>query len=171
MLPVSLSYMPNTLDAKSRNMVRKSQKLNYVFKAFKYNDYLEDIYEVNISKSVRQGRPMTAGYLTPPPAIGYVDKLCYKHQYMWFGMFDQNDTLRSYCALALVNEIAIINTIIGHGEYLPDGIMNGLIHGMVMYCLTTPVEYMNYLTLEDCGPGLRRFKESVGFESMRVSFV
>jgi hypothetical protein len=162
-------YFEN-LTAKSKNMVRKARKRGYVYHGFDYNNYLQDIYEINTSKSVRQGKPMTSSYTIYPTPIHSKYQGCDNHTYFWAGGF-KDGKMYAYCAVAVVNELAIINTILGHADALTDGIMNGLINYLVQVCrVVYGVKYLNYLTMENSSESLQAFKRHVGFESYTVSF-
>jgi hypothetical protein len=171
LLPVTSDYVENTLDRKSRAMIRKARQY-YYYQVFNYNYHIEEIYRINTSIDRRQGKAMTAAYLTRPKAIARLDKLCgTKHRYVFIGGFDAEGKLKAYCALAIVGEIAILNTIIGHYDELTYGIMNGLIDYLVSYCYsTTGCRYLNYLDMINCTTGLRNFKSSVGFQSIKEEF-
>jgi hypothetical protein len=172
MLDIAPNYRKETLDAKSRNMVVKSKR-HFYYQVFQYNYHLEDIYKINTSMPERQGKPMTTAYLTRPVPIGQPYNLCIsQHRYVHIGGFTEVGELKGYCALAIVGQIAIINTILGHCDSLTYGVMNGLIDYITSYLKTTTgVKYLNYLDLTNCGPGLKKFKQSVGFKSVCVNFV
>lgn len=160
----------NGLDRGSRYMIRKVIDRGYVFHEFNYNDHLQDIYEINTSKAERQGKKMTESYLTYPMAISRELERCETHRYLRIGGF-RGGKMYAYCAVAVLNELAILNTIIGHADALTDGIMNGLINHLAEMCASMPnVKYLNYLTMESSGDSLQAFKRSVGFESYQVSF-
>ena len=66
----------------------------------------------------------------------------------------------------LVNELAVIDQILGHADALPHGVMNGLVRELVEVALGPGcVRAINYLTLRSSTPTLDRFKRSVGFEA------
>ena len=170
MLPITSDYMQQTLDAKSRNMVRKASK-HYYYHKFSYNNRLIDIYDMNTSTPHRQGKAMTAAYTTKPKPTSEWDLCGLRHRHIFLGGFNSEGRLRAYCNLAVVGDIAIINQILGHVDDLGDGIMNGLIHYIVDFlCKWTRVTHLNYLDLVSCSVGLARFKCSVGFEPNEVYF-
>lgn len=161
----------NHLNRKSRQMITKSQRRGYTYRRFNYNDYLQDIYEINTSKEERQNKPMAEGYLEYPTPISSEFHRCDTHKYLRVGGF-KDSKMYAYCAVAFVNELAILNTIIGHADALTDGVMNGLIDYLVRICDDGGrVKYLNYLTMESSGESLQAFKRSVGFESYEVRFV
>lgn len=163
-------YFTETLDAKSRNMVRKCERQGFTFESFNYNSYLNQIYKINTSREIRQGKPMSESYKTPPRPISRRERLCNIHQHIWIGGFKENELL-AYCSLIVLNEIAIINTILGHDKALTYGIMNGLIQSLVWTSYRTGAKYLNYLDLINCTDSMHKFKTSVGFEPHVVHFV
>lgn len=170
MLPLEGDYMDKTLDAKSRNMVRKANKY-YYYTTFNYNSRLNEIYEINTSTPHRQGKPMTVAYTSRPQPSSQWDLCNSIHRYTFIGGFNEDGVLRAYCALAILGDIAIINQILGHVDHLPNGIMNGLMAYMVAYLQrSTKCTYINYLDLTSCSVGLAKFKLSVGFEPLVVTF-
>ena len=152
-------------------MVKKANRFFY-YQTFNYNHHLEEIFAINTSTPHRQGKPMSLTYLTRPEPIRIPYKLCNtQHRYVFIGGFDDEHTLKAYCALAIVGEIAILNTIIGHCDSLSHGVMNGLISHLNTYLhSTTGVRYLNYLDLINCLDGLASFKRSVGFRPVQVHF-
>jgi len=169
LIKIKNDYFKN-LDRKSRQMITKAQRRGYTYREFNYNDYLQDMYEINTSKAERQNKPMTESYLEYPTPIGPELQRCDTHKYFRVGGFKESK-MYAYCAIAFVNELAILNTIIGHADALTDGVMNGLIDYLVMICENEGIRYLNYLTIENSGESLQAFKRSVGFESYEVRFV
>jgi hypothetical protein len=150
------------IGAKSRNMLRKAVRHGYTFEPFDRNDQLDAIYAINRSKPVRSGGAMRRAYLERPAPLTRQD-LCGRHGLESVGMF-VGPTLVAYAHLVGVNQLVIINTILGHADHLPNGVMNALIAATVdgLNRNAPYVRYLNYTTLT--GPeGLTRFKESVGF--------
>lgn len=168
---VTPNYTRTVLNDKSRNMVRKAGRHFHFFK-FDYNQHLDDMFDINISKRVRQGSRMTESYTERPTPIMVQDLLCKSvHADLWFGAFDAESKLRAYTNVAVIGEVAIINRILGHGDFLTFGVMNGLIAALVALLVdNTAVRWLNYLDLESCREGLRKFKESVGFRTHQVCF-
>lgn len=167
MLHVTQDYVP-LLDSKSRNMLRKARREGYTYREFVWNDYLDDVFDINTSKPERSGGAMTANYMRrPSPSNNVVE--CDKHYTAYIGGFKRG-RLRAYCVLAVVNELAVVNQILGHADALADGVMNGLVKGLNDYCMgqASSVRYINYLSIESSPEGLARFKRSVGFTSAYV---
>jgi hypothetical protein len=150
------------LGAKGRNMVRKADRL-YEFRPFKFNTWLMHVEEINRSKPVRQGIPMQ-GWYTEPIKAQVPLKLCGLHSDLWVGGFERDGgRLRGYAHVEVLNDLAIINSILGHAE--APAVVNGLIAHMVE---GLGVGWINYLHPEGRTPTLGDFKRRVGFRPMRV---
>ncbi|MFI5013588.1 MAG: hypothetical protein ACHQAY_14705 [Hyphomicrobiales bacterium] len=158
------------IGAKGRNMVRKAEKLGYNFAQFPWNDRIDDIFAVNTSMSHRGGKEMTAGYRQRPPTIGS-SAFCELQLRKYYGAF-KDGRLYAYIVLVVFGHFATINTILGHGDHLKDGIMNGLIDFLARDLVRDgKVRYVNYLTLKGGREGLDSFKRRVGFEERQTIFL
>ncbi len=174
--PLAILELPSThedyldlIGPKSRNMIRKAARSGYMFRRFEWNDRLDDIYQINTSMTARQGRPMTDTYTRRPEDRAY-DQSDYSrsHQIRNYGGF-KGGHLVAYCCLHFCGDLAIINQILGHGDHLPFGVMNGLVDFMVQDCLReTSAKYVNYLTMRSATSGLSSFKKHVGFRDRVV---
>jgi hypothetical protein len=154
---------------KSRNMVRKAEKQGYNFALFKWDDHLDDIFEINTSMEERGGKPMTERYRSRP-APSSSDPYCAEQQYRYYGAF--KDQLYAYLVLVVCGHFGIVNTILGHGEHLRAGIMNGLLNFVVRDLASSGhVRYVNYLTLRSGRQTLESFKRHVGFEERTAVFL
>lgn len=161
----------DVVNAKTRNMVRKAVKLGYHTGQLYYNDNLKEMYEINTSSIERQGRPMTSSYFEELAPIGEVTKSCESHKQIYYGVFRKDFKLVAYCWLAICSDIAIINRILGHADYLKDGIMNLLIAGLVHHAQNHGISYINYRTMTSSTEGLEKFKKHVGFKSVRIEVI
>jgi hypothetical protein len=159
------------IGCKSRNMLTKCHKNGYFGHIINFNDYLKDIYEANTSKEIRQGIPMTEWYKKMPSAQNIrQEDYCELHHIKHYGVLKENK-LFAWCEINFMNELAIVNSIIGHGYHLKFGIMNEMISFVVKDCFENhkQVKYINYLNLA-CGAGLSLFKKSVGFRELECNF-
>jgi hypothetical protein len=167
-VPTSMAEYMDAIGPKPRNMIRKAHRYGYSYRPFDYNEYSEDVFAINTSKPVRVGGPMKQHYLTPPrPYIA--QELCKEHCVAFLGGF-RGDVLRAYVRLEVLNELAIINQFIGHGESLRDGVMNGLVHHIVDWCIAAgrvcAINYLGHASEES----LARFKRSTGFRGRATAF-
>lgn len=155
---------------KGRNMVRKAERAGYTFERFRWNDRLDDIYAVNTSMDERGGKPMSASYRERPSSIGS-EAFCAEHGRRYYGAF-KDGTLFAYLVLVVFGHFAVVNTILGHGDHLKDGIMNGLIDFLARdLAAEGRVRYVNYLTLRGGRESLDSFKKRVGFAERQAVFL
>lgn len=153
--------------AKTRNMVTRALRREYDARPFVYNEHLHAIHEINVSMPERQGQPMSAGYLVKPtPSSPF--PLCGRHTVEYVGVFDRSGDLRAYCQLYICGELAIINRILGHGDYLKDGVMNLLVCYLVGFANGCGAKALNYLTMSGGRSGINAFKRHAGFRPMTV---
>jgi hypothetical protein len=170
---VSVLILPDNIEtgwwdlASSRELrkkVNRARRMGYEFAPFAYNDYLDDIYEINISKTERQGRPMDRGYLTrPQPRDHQPAQPCPRHGIGHFGVFNDGK-LYAYQRVLQIGEVALSRTILGHGDHLRDGIMFLLLfevarwhqeHYRTAYCC--------YHLADSGSEGLQQFKQTMGY--------
>lgn len=168
--PMALLRVPATheeysgrLAGKVRNKIRKAAKEGYEFSEFIWNDYLDDIYEVNLSKESRQGGSMHGWYARPvEPRYRTEHEMRYLKYY---GMF-RDGRLRAYAHLVLCGDFAYPKHIIGHAQHLTYGVMNGLISGLVNeYAGNPEMRWLNYGILPSAYTSLEVFKMHAGFEA------
>jgi hypothetical protein len=144
---------------------RKALSKGYTFANIDRNRYIDDIYEVNSSRETRQGRQMHPAYFEKPTE--YIDE----PDWLYCGVVNSDGKLVAYLNLQIANEVAVVRTLLGHGEFLNDGIMYLLLteaarqiyeHGWCRY-----VMYDMYFGSSE---GLRLFKEKLGFKPYRVTW-
>ena len=147
---------------KGRNMIRKAEKAGYTFREFAWDEHLADIHAVNMSKPERGGRPMDASYVNFPERA--VPGHCVLQDRRYFGAFI-GETLVAYIVLVVWDDFSTILRILGHGEHLHEGIMNGLMDFLARTLSTEArVKYVNYLTLRGSRDSLDSFKKRLGFD-------
>lgn len=145
---------------------RRCSKLSYSVREFDPNEYINDIYAIHTSSKIRQGREMDASYLEK------MYEWPNDSQNSWFGVFDSSGQLVGYIWLVFLNELALVNRILGHENHLKSNIM---------YYLTTEVvsseirkglrKYMMYDTFGTVKNGLVLFKRRIGFKPTTINFV
>jgi len=150
-----------------RNKRKRAQKLGYVFRSIKSAEYREDILAVHHSTVIRNGREMDQDYMDAEKVDQYLDK----HP-NFYGIFDPEGHLRAYCHAELLGEICVICRIMGHADYLNDGIMYLLVSELVRdISLNQPgMKYLMYDTMLGATPGLRHFKDRAGFLPYKVKW-
>jgi len=166
--PIAVIKQPNNIDeylkligAKSRNMNKKAQKNGIECKEFNWNDNLDDIYNINISSQVRQGRQMDKAYQEYPQKVK--DQKRDDFDIVFIGAF-KDDILVGYYELYIYGNFIMTNRILGHKEYLKYGIMNLMVKYCVEYMIKNNIKYLNYLTMQNRqNNSLSAFKYRVGF--------
>lgn len=147
---------------------RRSKKMQYEWNLFDPNEFIDDIHRIHTSKTERQGRTMDADYLT---------KVTYwpsDEQNQWIGVFNQDGNLVSYVWLVLLNELVLVNRILGDGNYLKDNIMYLNVLGAIEFIYNQPMVGNRYLMYDTFGRkqnGLVLFKKRIGFKPYTVKFI
>lgn len=158
------------LGDKGRNMVRKAEKLGYQFGRFSWNERLDDMFEINTSMDQRGGVSMSASYRERPSPTTDAP-FCAQRGRRFYGAF-KDGKMVGYIVLVVFRHFAAINTILGHGDHLKAGIMNGLVNFMVSdLSAEGSVRYVNYLTLSGGRESLDGFKRRVGFDEFQGIFL
>ncbi len=154
--------VPNS--ALMRRKVRHAVKLGYEFAPFEFDDYLDDVYEINRSKDERQGRPMTEAYRDRPKIRGRSpEQPCRRHRNGWFGVF-RDGKLFAYTNVPQCGEMMLFSMILGHGDHMDDGIMYLLIcEAVKLHQARSGTSYAVYYLMDSGTEGLRFFKRKMGF--------
>jgi hypothetical protein len=172
--PMALLGVPSTheeyikgVKRETRRAILLSQKQGYEFKEFAWNEYLDDIYEINTSKEIRQAVPMHGWYREPvQPRYHSADELQYLKYY---GAF-KNEKLYAYFHFCLCGDVAVGKHFIGHAQHLRDGIMNGLISWTVKQCVcNSQIRWINYGSWDRKG-SLNAFKQHAGCQGYAILF-
>ena len=148
---------------------RKALKRGYRFVEIDRNDFIDDIYEINTSAPVRQGKEMTQHYLQKPS--NYIEQ----PNYRYFGVIDKEGKLRSYCNIAFYGEFSLIVSLLGHKNHLNDGIMYLMLTEVIKLMFDSYVQkgykYIMYDTFIGATEGLKNFKKKLGFHPYRVKWI
>lgn len=130
--------------------------------------HLEEILAINRSAAERQGRPMPASYLE-------LDDLrrSFSVAPRVFGVLDRGGALRAYLDLRVCGEVAILGRLLGHAEVLDEGVMyllvsEGVREASELRAADGSPRWLMYDTWYGGLPGIRYFKERLGFAPYRV---
>jgi hypothetical protein len=167
LLDLSKDYWNTVLTSKERNMIRKARLATIQVETIEYDDYLDDIYEINTSSLIRQGRPMKSTYLAYPKPSTENNTVCDKHWSQYIGAF-LDSKLIAYVGLLCHKDVVLISQILGHAKYLKTGVMNLVLYHAVEYSTAYKVKFgFPKIAMYDFWrsglDGLRRFKKSMGF--------
>jgi len=147
----------------ARRRVGRAERLGYGFGLFEADERRAELLEIHSSIPERQGRPMDPEYLDPQavyetgPHIEYAGVM-------------RDDVVVAYSRLQYAGDIAGMMRVMGHGADLDNGVMFLLVAGIVGHVKAQHPEtrYVFYDTFFGAGPGLRTFKERLGFTPHHV---
>jgi hypothetical protein len=147
---------------------RKATKREYVFKEIDRNDYINDIYDINTSAIMRQGRIMSSGY--QELQTSYVNEANYKY----FAILNKGGVVVAYCNIGFYGEFALVVTLLGHKKYLNDGVMYLMMIELNKLMFNEYKEkgykYIMYDTFFGASDGLKKFKEKLGYKTYKVKW-
>lgn len=151
-----------------RTARNKSIKNGYTFREISVKDHVDGILEINLSKNERQGHEMTRDYFDKEKIVSQAEgKQC-------FGVFDKEGQILAYCYLIEAGDFIIISRLLGHADYLKEGVMFFMIGECVKLWLETDrwkdVEYFFYDTWFGALKGLKKFKQDLGFVPCKVKY-
>ncbi len=173
---VALCVLPKDFDtyfmmveAAARRNYKKALRNKYTFDRIKFNDHLADIQEVVRSTKVRQGKEFAAWEVKPcqdPPSRTDI------HDYPYFGVLREGK-LVAYAGCFVAGEVCLLEQILGHAQYLEDGVVPMLVIGVAKYLMThyPSVKYYVYGTFFGATTTMRRFKRKFGFVPHRVEWL
>jgi hypothetical protein len=137
--------------------INRARKLGYYVKPFPFSLHVADIYDIHQSKPIRNGRPLTGEYYLATveqmgglPHQKYVlqEPKCPVHNWQYWGVFVEvdghkqgdvlvNEKLVGYIRLRQQGNSAWYDKILGHGDYLKDGVMYLLHYEILRFFIET----------------------------------
>lgn len=167
--------MPESVEAwrdehrTARKRANRAERLGYVFREVKRELYAEDIFGINTSLEERQGRRMSVGYRERQNFMPLPTYYCARHAIRTYGVLDRRGTLVAYLWLYRAGDLALVSSILGHGEHLANDVMYLLFQGVVG--AESPYGGFFVYNRHDSGTeGLRYFKGKLGFEATEVQW-
>jgi hypothetical protein len=143
--------------------------LGYSFSEIRRENFEENIWLINTSLTERQGRPMSNGYMKRQSYAPLPDYPCPRHRVTTYGVL-RRDRLYAYCWLYRAGDLALVSSILGHGDALRDDVMWLLMQGVVG--AETGTDGLLVYNRHDSGTdGLRYFKERCGFTEQTVEWL
>jgi hypothetical protein len=130
----------------------------------------DEIHEINLSSSERQGRPMSASYYEMPSKTPDPEWSCERHGVHPYGVESSGGILVAYLWIYRAGDLLLVSQILGHDAFLEDEIMYLLWQGMLM---SEPTEdgFVVYNRHDSGTDGLRFYKERVGLAPTPVRWV
>jgi hypothetical protein len=171
----SVLPMPESVEAwreehrTARKRANRAERLGYHFAEIARERYSEDIFAINTSLEERQGRPMTRGYREAQNFMPLPTYYCARHAIRTYGILDDRGTLVAYLWLYRAGDLALVSSILGHGEHLDNDVMYLLFQGAVG--AESPYGGFFVYNRHDSGTeGLRYFKSKLGFDPTEVEW-
>lgn len=152
----------------ARKRADRCQRRGYRFTEISRREREEEIYLINTSIDLRQGRPMSDGY-RHKPIYGDDYSPCPRHGVHPYGVEEPDGTLVAYLFIYRAGDLALVSQILGHHRYLKDEIMWLLWQGMLEHELVAP-GFVVYNRHDSGTEGLRFFKEHVGLREAAVEW-
>ena len=175
---VGLLPLPDTFEEYLRGKDKQALRTNrnrclnsgFYFGSFNPAERLEEILDINHSIRDRQGRPMHPDYLN----IDSLRRYCIGKSLM-YGVFNAEGILKAYAYTPVCGEVFVFSRLLGHGDCLDLGIMYLLVSEVIreMIGLKQAQGYplwAMYDTFFGAKPGLRYFKERLGFKPYKVKW-
>lgn len=142
---------------------RKAKSRGYFVVEIDRNNFIDEIHEINTSIEIRQGRPMPASYLEK--------KIYYEpvKNFKYYGVLNSDRKLMAYSELAFYGDFASFDRLLGHRNN--DGIMHLMVTEIICQLIDAhTLNYIMYDTYFGANPGLKIFKEILGFKPYRAKF-
>ena len=160
------------IDASARRNYKKAGRLGYTFQRIEFNQFLDDIAEIQRSSPFRQGRmpdELMNGTVTP---VSVPRSIRCEHDYPFFGVL-KDGKLHAYSGCIVSGELCEIEHIFGHAAHHSNGVVPKLIIDTARYLYDHHplVRKYAYDMMFGAGKTLRRFKRKFCFDPYRVNWV
>lgn len=153
----------------ARKRAGRAARFGYRFEIVDRHEHADDIFQINTSLERRQGRPMADSYRRRQDYQPLPEYPCRLHRVTTYGVL-QAHRLVAYLWLYRCGELALVSSILGHGDHLENDVMYLLMQGTVD--AETGTGGMLVYNRHDSGSeGLRYYKERCGFTEQRVEWL
>lgn len=179
--PLSIAQLPATgheyeygCSIVARQNARTALKRDYRYERIDRADWEDDLHELRASAPERQGRAMPDAYMERQSYSSdrWPDPYCLRHLATVHGVIGADGRLAGYMQVVQCGEVVRLNTILGHADRLHDCVMWLLMMEAVTWhideCAAT--FFLYYTHDSGHGPGLRYFKERLGYRPARVTW-
>lgn len=159
----------------ARKRAARAAHRGYWTRPFERAWHADHIHAINTSAHERQGKPMTRGYRDYPSDSPLPEYDCPRHAVRVTGVFTADgdtEVLYGYIVVIRAGELALVSQILGHADHLENEIMYLLFeHALQREIDADPACLMVYNRHDSGTPGLRFFKERLGFQPMPVEWL
>ncbi len=162
-------YLTGAAFADARRKARRAEKAGYTVRRIRASAYRDEILEIHRSAPRRQGAPMLAYTQTEEGVTAMVGDR------VGNGVFDRDGQLRGYMLWIDAGELIMLRGLMGHAEFLRDGIMYLLFCETIRQAIEAAdagsgAKWLQYTFHHRQGDGMRRFKHEVGFRPYNVAW-
>jgi hypothetical protein len=179
--PLSIAVLPSDGHAYeygcsivSRQNARYAANHGFVYQRIDRADWEDDLYRIRSSAPFRQGRDMPHDYMTRQQygSDAWPDPHCKRHLITIHGVVGPDNHLAGFMMVVQCGEVARVNTILGHADLLEQRVMWLLMVEAIKWHIDEcAASYFLYYThASGHGPGLRYFKERLGFRPHTVQW-
>lgn len=173
--PCSVFPVPASIDdwlaehGTARRRANACERKGFEFREIHRADFELDIHRINTSAPERQGRPMSEGYTKRQSHAPLPPQPCPRHRISEYGVVVA-DTLLAYLVAYRVGALVLVSQLLGHDKYLDEGIMYLLFRGVLARQIEQGPGFMFYNRHDSGTPGLRFYKERLGFEPTTIEW-
>ena len=153
----------------ARKRANRALNLGYRFDEIRREEYERGVFEINLSKDTRQGRPMSRAYQERPNFLPLPDYPCERHAIRTYGVLSARGELVAYLWLYRAGDLALVSSILGHGWHEKNDVMYLLTQGAIDK-QSHLGGYLVYNRHDSGTEGLRYFKTKLGFRPMEVAW-
>lgn len=143
--------------------VKRAKNKGYTVAEIDRNDFVDDIFAINHSVELRQGRPMDTAY--QDKKTSYQAEANFKY----YGVLDAARKLVAYGDVGFYGNFAAFSRVIGIRNN--DGIVHLLVTDIIARLVDGGnCDYLMYDTYFGASPGLKKFKRMLGFAPYRAKY-
>lgn len=133
-------------------------------------EFEDDIWRINLSRPVRQGRPMTDSY-KDRPTYAAEKASCALHGVHPYGVLDGHGTLVAYLWLYRAGALALVSQVLGHANHENFGIIYLLFREALTAEGKIAPGVAVYNRYDSGTDGLRFLKDRLGFQPTPVEWL
>lgn len=154
----------------ARKRAQRSRNKGYRADVLEREWWAPDIHDINVSKQIRQKRPMAGGYLEFTEYSPLPEFDCDRHAIRTSGVWT-GELLVAYLVMYRVGELALVSQILGHGEHERFDVMFLLFEFALEREIKGGDGMVVYNRWDSGTPGLREFKTRLGFRETPIEWL
>jgi hypothetical protein len=154
----------------SRKRAWRAERYGYSVARIKRCEWEDDVHAINLSRPVRQGRPMADSY-KERPTFGEDHWPCLSHGVHAYGVLSENSTLVAYLWMYRSGDLALVSQVLGHADHEDFGIMHLLFREALTHEGQVGPGVAVYNKWQSGTLGLQQLKAWVGFEPVEVEWL